>query len=336
MISSRQISIILGLPLLALLWVLFGWNQWNGDREAYELYYTRESLSDWGVEIGYGALNLLGNNLGLSYQAFQISIAAVTLTLLYRYLVTVSRGPLVSLVVYAVCFFALDYVLVRNFLAFVILLQGFIILFKGGFSSKFRYLVVVIVATMVHQSSLVFLVFTAVPKRRVIGVGLLSAALLLFFGFYFLVRGYLPLPESISAHFSYYVVSWKSVLFNTVVHLLSVMLMVMVVWVERKSIFSLVAETYRERELVFILNVNFFSLFFVVLYFEAEIFIRLLRTIIFFNLLHCLNSLFINRKTYLFIVLYIVLSSFYLIFGFLWSTAELSVFPLFRDNILLG
>lgn len=39
-------------------WVLYGGNVWNGDREAYELYYARDGISPWGVEILYGYINI--------------------------------------------------------------------------------------------------------------------------------------------------------------------------------------------------------------------------------------------------------------------------------------
>ncbi|MDR2306760.1 MAG: EpsG family protein [Paucimonas sp.] len=334
-LTRHRLSIALTLPLLGVMWLLFGWNAWNGDRDGYELYYTRE-ISEWGVEVGYGYLNVLGNQLGLGFQAFQIAFAALTLGLLWRYLLVQTRAPFLSLLMYALCFFALDYVLLRNFLAFVIILQALVCLFRGGLGGRFMYVLLILLATTVHQSSFVYLALVIVPLQRAYNIWRFLFCLLAFYTVYVLGRNYLPLPASVSAHFDYYSVSLKSSLFSVCVHALSVLLMGLVVVCERRDILRLRAATLREREMVFVLNINLLSLFFAVLYFESEIFIRLLRTLVFINMLYCVNALVLVRRTYFFIFAYLLLFSAFLFLYFIWPTAELSLQPLFFRNLILG
>ena len=335
-LTRYRLSVACTLPLLGVMWLLFGWNAWNGDRDGYELYYYTRELSQWGVEVGYGYLNVLGNQLGLSFQAFQIALAALTLLLLWRYLLVQARAPFLSLLMYALCFFALDYVLLRNSLAFTIILQAMLCLFRGGFGGRLMYVLLILLATTVHQSSFFYLALVIVPLQRAYSISRFLLCLFAFYVVYVLGRNYLPLPASVSAHFDYYAVSLKSSLFSMGVHALSVLLMGMIMACERRDIFRLRAATLREREMVFILNINLLSLFFGVLYFESEIFIRLLRTLVFINMLYCVNALVLVRRTYFFILTYLLLFSAFLFLYFIWPTAELSLQPLLFRNLILG
>lgn len=336
MYSRKQLSTFFALFVLGALWVLYGWNFWNGDREGYEAYYLRDSLAGWGGEIGYGYLNLWANQAGLSYQEFQVFVALGTLLLLFRYMVKMTLSPFTALIVYAICFFALDYVLVRNFLAFAVLLQAFIILFEDRSFSRIKYVALVLLATSIHQSSFVFLVYVIMPTRRVVPLGRFFILLFGFFATYVILRASVPLPESMAAHFDYYGTVLKSSLANVAVHVGSVIAMLLVVMFERKSVFRIFSDAERDRVLFFIVNVNLFSLFFLILYFESEIFVRLLRIIMFFNIMHCISSLFLRRKTYFFLLSYIFVFGGYLVLFFLVPTAKLSVVPLFRNNLLLN
>lgn len=337
MSRSKLLSIVLALPVLLVMWILYGWNYWNGDRAVYELYYsTRDTLASWGGEVGYGSLNLLASQSGLSFQGFQILISLVTLYLIFRYMVKRTVSPLASLVLYSVCFFSLDFVLMRNFLSFAILLQGMVTLFETKPYCKAKYALFVLLAATVHQSSLIFMVFMFMPLNRVVPLGRFLFVYLMFVFCYVLIRFGMPLPASVAAHFSYYSTTLKSSFANVFAHVASVVLMAFVVLAEKKSLYRLECSSGREKELVFILNLNIFSLFFVVLYFESEIFIRLFRTVLFFNMLHCLNSLFLPRRTYSFLVFYILIFSGYLIFFFLFPVVQFSLVPLLNNNLLLN
>ena len=334
---SRYLSIILSVPVFLLMWVLYGWNTWNGDREGYELYYnTRVTLASWGKEVGYGYLNILANQSGISFGHFQIALSLVTLLFVYRYVLKKAVAPVASMLAYFVCFFALDLVLMRNFLAFAICLQAILFLYEGGWRGRVVYVLLIMLATSIHQSSLIYMVFVVMPLGRALPL----MRFLLFFctciATYVMVRYFVPLPDAIAAHFSYYATSLKSSLFNSIVHVFSVLFLVLVVVGERKHLLRSAAMDERGKELTFIYNLNLLSLLFIPLYFESEIFIRLLRFVLFFNVLHCVNALFVWRKTHFLIVSYLSFLALYLVIFFLVPVAEYSVIPLFKNNALLG
>lgn len=334
---SRYLSIALSFPVFLLMWGLYGWNTWNGDRDGYELYYnTRVTLASWGKEVGYGYLNILANRSGISFGYFQIALSLVTLLFLYRYVLKKTIAPVASLLAYFVCFFALDFVLMRNFLAFAICLQAMLYLCEGGWRGRLAYALLILLATSVHQSSLIYMVFVVMPLGRALPLARFMFFYCTCIGGYLLMRYFVPLPDAVAAHFSYYTTSLKSSVFNSAVHLFSVVFLVLVLVGERRSLLRCVAADERDRELLFIYNMNLLSLLFIPLYFESEIFIRLLRFVLFFNLLHCVNALFVWRKTHFLIIGYLLFLMLYLILFFLVPVAEYSVIPLFKNNALLG
>jgi hypothetical protein len=335
--KGKQLSVFLAFLMFLVLWALYGWNFWNGDRDGYELYYnTRDTLASWGGEVGYGYLNIVAREGGLSFQSFQILISLVTLLLIFRYVVKRTISPFVSIVMYAVCFFSLDFVLMRNFLAFAIFLQGMLILFEDKPYSRIKYGILIMLAATIHQSSLMYILFIVMPVSRVVPLGKFFLLFLSFIFAYILIRFSVPLPDAIALHFNYYNTSLKSSFANVCVHLASLVLMTFAVLAERKNLREIKCISSREKELAFVLNLNLFSLFFLVLYFESEIFVRLLRSVMFFNILHCVNSLFLLRRTYLFLTLYILIFSVYLVLFFVVPVASFSIIPLFNSNLLLN
>ncbi|VVP78225.1 hypothetical protein PS914_01944 [Pseudomonas fluorescens] len=337
MSRSKLLSIVLAFPVFLVMWILYGWNYWNGDRSVYESYYTaRDTLASWGGEVGYGSLNVIASQSGLSFQSFQILISLLTLYLVFRYVIKRAVSPLASLILYLVCFFSLDFVLMRNFLSFAIILQGVVTLFEAKPYCKIKYALIVLFATTVHQSSLFFMVFLFMPLNRVVPLRSFCFVYLMFVFSYVLIRLNVPLPVSVATHFSYYNTTLKSSFANVIAHVISMVLMTFVVLAERKSLRRVECTSGRDKELAFILNLNLFSLFFLVLYFESEIFIRLFRTVLFFNVLHCVNALFLPRRTYSFLICYILIFSSYLMFFFLFPVAQFSLFPLLKNNLLLN
>lgn len=337
MYKKRSLSIFLALLVFLIMWGLYGWNSWNGDRDAYELYYhTRDTYASWGGEVGYGYLNILASQSGLSFQSFQILISLVTLFLVFRYIVKRTVSPFLSILIYMVCFFSLDFVLMRNFLAFAIFLQAMIVLFEGHKYCRVKYALLIVLATAMHQSSLMFMVFIFMPLDRVVPLGRFFLCYLTFIACYVIARYVVPLPDSVASHFNFYNTTWKSILANVLTHLVSFVLFVLAVMGERKSLSRVDCSAGRDKELAFILNLNIFSLFFLVLYFESEIFIRLLRVIIFFNILHCANSLFIKRRSYLFLLSYVVVFGGYLVLFFLVPVAQGTYIAMWKNNLFLN
>ena len=290
-ITRRHISFFSSLLLLLLIWLLYGWNSWNGDRDAYEFKYESNLLLIWGTEVGYGYLNTLGKQLGLAYQDFQIFIATITLLLIWRYINAQGKSPFLLLLIYALCFFPLDYVLMRNSLAFAIVLQALLFLSQGDKKGRMIYGVLILLASTIHQSSLIYLPLIFISLDRVYRPWRFLCFLLIFYSILLVGRNYFQTPNVVSDHLEYYSASFGNGAILSLLHITSFILVTMTVCNENKRIFSLKAENVNSRRLVFIINFNLISLIFLVLYFESGIFVRLLRIVIFINMCYCINSI---------------------------------------------
>ncbi len=336
MLVNRLISCSIACVLLLVMWVMYGWNSWNGDRDAYEMYFSRELLFSWGLEIGYGYLNLLAKDFNLDYQAFQILLSFFTLLLFCRYLLKTSVSPVFSLLVFGMVFFPIDYVLMRNFLSFVIILQGIIELLKGTFQGRLFFVLLVLLATTFHQSAIVFLIFYFVPVN-----GFFSLRKFFIF-FSVIVLIYIPfrtsvaLPSAIQSHFDMYAVTLQSAVYKIIVHVFFSLIAIFIARMHCLSIADNKYPNYLVKMSFFIFNMNLVSFFFVFLYFEAEIFIRVLRYVIFFNVFYCLNIVFFPKVNHLFVSAYVFLCVCFLFFYFIYPVMDLSLFPLFNRNIIFN
>ncbi len=333
--SKRQVlSTYLLFTLVLLAWLLYGANYWNGDRDAYELYYMRESLASWGVEFGYGYLNSLFRNAGFSYQIFNAFISIATLLLILRFIVKRTGSPVLAFLFYLFLFFPLDYVLMRQTFAFAIALQGFISLYEEGRHSKVKFIFFILLASTMHQSAIFFLVFYFLFSDRVINPYRFILAFIVFLIFYIFFRVTIPLPQSVQAHFDVYKVSLKSALVNTFIHLFSVGLILLFAKLKKNAHLDIPLGIRVKKELSFILNLNLISCVWVVLYFESEIFIRLLRSLIFLDLFYAVGAFRLFSRDALVYFIAILLWSTYLVLVFLWPTMDLTVLPLVEKNLL--
>ncbi|MBD1573266.1 EpsG family protein [Vibrio sp. S17_S38] len=308
--------------LFFFLWLLYGGNLWNGDREAYEVYFQRDALSYWGVEVGYGALNLIFNKLGASFQMFQVFISFITLFLTFRFISKVTCIFSTSLLVYFFFMFPLDYVLMRNTLAFSIVLNALVPLFNNDKKSFFW---LVVLATLFHQSACLFmiLIFTDgkndVKKYKVIFFMVLFAVFIKVL----LLSGFMPLR--IVEHLNYYGVSVKSLIFNILMQFISVFIFLRGFNREKKIFLG----NYWPR---FICNINIVSLILIPLYFYGDIFLRVFRLFVFIDLLMIVHFIMAKRILNLWMLLYLVLFSSYLFYYFIYLQVDLTLVPLFRDN----
>jgi|GEM_PF-2972016 len=336
--ASKKPLKFIAIPLLLVMICLYGWNSWNGDRDAYVLYYSWESIENWGREIGYGYINLWMNKFGFSYQNFQIIIAIITLFLLYRFFSKTAYSLGFSLLIYFIVFFSLDYVLVRSFLAFAIVLQGFLVLCRGDKYCKFKFALIVVFAASIHQSAILFLVFIFLDSIKIYSFARFLLLCIFFSLVYFVNKFFLSflLVFDVASHLNQYGYTFRGAVVTALIHLSSVLAIWILIGLEKRNLYSLRGVSFRDREIVFIFNLNLFSLFFIPLYFQSEIFVRLLRYLLFFNIFYCVNSIVLRVKILVFVLVYFFVFSGYLIFYFLYPTMDFTVFPLFNNNILLG
>ncbi|AVT48945.1 EpsG family protein [Shewanella baltica] len=303
--------------LFCLAWLLYGGNQWNGDRDAYELYYVRNSIYPWGIEILYGYLNIIFNNLGFSFQIFQVVISFFTLFFTAIYLKKVSRYAAISFLVYFSLMFPLDYVLMRTSLSYAIVLNALLLLFRGR---KGLYVFLIIIATLIHQSAIFFLIFIFANNN--IKKNNIPFYLFFSFGLAFVFQALMAkglVPTKLIEHFSYYKTNWITIFSCVFYHVLSVLLIRLDFYVK----------AIKCKYDFFILNLNIISLILIVAYFQSDIFVRSFRLIVFINLIYLIQYMFIWKKTTIFSVFYIAFYSFYLVEYYIYPVADDSFLPLF-------
>lgn len=163
--KKRQFGLFL-IPLL-LMWVLFSFNTDNVDYFTYnELYNVIPSLplsNNVGLEVGYVFLFRLGNSLGLDYQQFNFLIGSFSIFLLYKF---VNKYVINKTFVYFLYFifpFFLDVVQSRNTIAYLLVLNSIIFLYKKQY---IKYSLLVCFSSLFHISTLFFLIFLLINFKN--------------------------------------------------------------------------------------------------------------------------------------------------------------------------
>lgn len=322
--STVQFDFYIFFVLFFFAWALYGGNVWNGDRDAYELYYAREGISSWGIEVLYGYINILFFKAGVSFQSFQIVISFLTIVITSVYLRKTSVFLGASFLLYFLLMFPLDYVLMRTSLAYAIVLNAFVALSRG---ERFHYIILIAVATLIHQSALLFSVFLLANdgsktkntyKYIFYSISLTIVSLAL--------SNYNMFAAKIVEHFSYYQTTWKTILSSIFYHLF--------------SIFLILANFNRKGQIskydCFIRNINVVSLLLICLYFQADIFVRAFRLLVFVNIIYLVQDMLKHKRATIYSLLYIPFYSVYLIYYYIYPTLEYSLFPLIKANLFFN
>ncbi|HCC5837458.1 EpsG family protein [Citrobacter farmeri] len=322
--SIVQFDFYIFIILFVFAWALYGGNVWNGDREAYELYYARDGISSWGIEIIYGYINIFFYRANVSFQSFQIIVSFLTIVATSVYLRKTSVFLGVSFLLYFLLMFPLDYVLMRTSLAYAIVLNAFVALSRG---ERFNYVILIVTATLIHQSALLFLVFLLANDgskikytNRYIFYSILLTIVSLA------LSNYNMFAAKIVEHFSYYQTTWKTILSSIVYHLISIFLMV--------SNFNWKRQNNRYD--CFIRNLNVVSLLLFCLYFQADIFVRVFRLLVFINVIYLVQDMLKYKKATIYSLIYVPLYSLYLIYYYIYPTLEYSLFPLIKANMFFN
>lgn len=323
----QRVDIFLSIILFMMLWFFYGGNYWNGDREVYELYYQRNELSLWGTEIGYGLLNLIFNGLGLSFQFFQFFISLITILLMFNYIKKFSRWICISIFLYFLLMFSLDYVLMRVSLAYAIALNGLIFLSEN---KRIKYLFFVSIAILFHQSAVLFLAFIFTPSTK-LSIDFYKLAFISFLIIVFIEFAKLfgLVPSSVLAHLNYYSPTYKSIIFNISIHLLSILIFYTELH-HRESKADKIDPFF-----VFIFNLNVLSVLVFFSYFQADVFVRFFRLLCFINILYFIHSALVLKRISYFALIYILLYTSYLLLYFIFPVAEFALFPMYEFNIFI-
>jgi len=328
--ANNNLELVSAILAFSVLWVLFGWNYWNGDREAYELFYSIPNVAFSNIEIGWISLNIISKKLNLTFQEFQIIVSFFTLLLYFRFFYVLPRGAGLVALIYIFTFFPLDYVLIRNTLAFGIVLQAFVIILKKKNNGFLKSILCIVLATSIHQSSIffIFLPFLSTVKKNYF---LAIASVLVISIFIASKNLILSQLSALTIHIELYDSTLRSSFLFSIIHvsivaassiLLTRALKDKKITIYNKEIFC---------NLMF--NFNLLSLMAIPLYFEADIFVRFLRAILLINLAIYSVLIFYSRFFIKCLILIAFLSAF-MIFTFIVPQMHGTILPLIKFNLL--
>jgi len=167
-------------------WVLMGLNTYTPDYEEYEKCY----YSIWlypHYELGFQGLCILGNMYGLTFQEFRMIYAALFSLFTYIAIKRLTPYPNYVLALFLLWPFVPGVSGIRQTMANMIVACGIPCLFKDGKKQVVHYILWVLLAASIHQSSLFFLLFifarrTFGSKEKKVLILLIGAGLLLFAG----------------------------------------------------------------------------------------------------------------------------------------------------------
>lgn len=318
---QKTIHDALFLAFFLFLFILFGFNEWNGDRAAYEGLFDGSS---WiSAEPGYTFINNYFYEIGFTYDQFQIVVAFTCIYLIWRYAANNIKNRLLFAIFYGITLFPLDYVLIRNFLSFAMLIQGISLLNSNKKNRILFCTIFILIATTIHQSALFFLIFLFARKEKIDPYKFFLIAFT-YSALFFVVKNFIFSMMGVADHLLIYKQTPKAGIANIAIHTAAIL---PAMYISGKYPNASQGNN--------IYNMNMLSILFFPLYFESEIFIRLLRVIIFLNVCYFID-LPRTRSYALYSFLYIIIFSLFLFFYFNLPFFDDSVAPLFKNNKLIN
>lgn len=325
-------SKILFASLFVLMWVLFGWNYFNADYPMYKNMYSipTSELDFFSYEGGYKFLIFCCKSIGLNFHQFYVLVSALLLLLVFRFFYIFSCLPAFLTVCFFWFFFPLQFVLLRNFLAFSIILQGLIPVFRNENYSKIKYVFFVLLASTIHISSLFYLVFligfrTSEIKIKTISLWVLGVLLVLFLSHNY-IFSFLSLIHEEKTLF--YRTSLTLFLAYSFIQILNLFVINYFLKLDNR-----LGEEENARANTIVLNINILMLFLIPVYYEMAVFVRILLNFSIVNIVFITNKSFIADNKVFPKILFLAYLFFWF-FGFIYFVRETTIVPLFFKNLL--
>ena len=146
--------------ILVLMWIIYGLNTYSGDYVAYESVYR--NISYYGLthyEILFSALMFLFSKAGIPFICFRMFLATIYVILLDKIILRYSDYPALACALGLVFPFTYYVSVVRAGIAAMIMLYAVHWLYGNTRKNNVRFIIAIVIATLFHYSSIVFLVF---------------------------------------------------------------------------------------------------------------------------------------------------------------------------------
>lgn len=138
------------------LWIVVGWCYSNADTEVYRFRYTYDLIS---TEILFQKIIALSRKVALSFEEYRIILSGIFSLIIFYVIYKNSYNYNFALALYIVFPFCFNAVQLRQFTANAVILLALFILKKKEREGVFVYLLLTIIATLLHSSALFFAIF---------------------------------------------------------------------------------------------------------------------------------------------------------------------------------
>lgn len=325
------------------MWVLWGWNSWNGDYEAYSYMYHENSTFNGSLldyEAGYKLINYIFSSIGFDFQTFQIIIAFTVLYVIYKISSNLVKHIALFSAAYMLIFF-MEYVFIRNYIAHAIILYGIYLLFNAEDPRRrFKSFLMFAIATSIHVSSIVAFIFLLADKKgKVINLFyFLPFMLVCLFGSFFIFNS--PIASFLGDQVLLRVERYQTEGGVTNIFLGHIVVVFLIVY----YYFSILRTgnlTDNEKKIYsIVVNVNIISLLYLSIYYYIPYFSRAIRMLLTLDLIFLISTfkyqsinfkLKMQSRNLVFILIRVVV-------GLLFSKSSLylTYTPLMKNNLVWG
>lgn len=138
-------------------------NQWDLYNYAYK--YNTVMTDSSGREIGFQILMKFFNFLNLDFTTFRIIMLIIGLILILIHIKRITKDASFFVLIYMSYFAFLDGQQIRNFYALIILMCAFKYLFDDTRASTIKYIVLILLASSIHTSFLIYFVLLIAKSK---------------------------------------------------------------------------------------------------------------------------------------------------------------------------
>lgn len=155
------------------MWLLMAFTYGNADEAVYIARYTQPDVWEGQTELLYGLLIDVCNGLGFSFLQFKAIVTAIQMLLIASTVWKYSKQPNLVMLLYFLCPFMLNVAQMRHALASAVFIFGIRYLIEDYedkpkkfkiTNSDIKYIICILIATMIHTASLIWLVLLFAKK----------------------------------------------------------------------------------------------------------------------------------------------------------------------------
>ena len=154
--------------ILLYMWIFYSFNTFSGDYEVYRTFYEETEISYMFAhfEPGFAAIMAICRRFSLPFLGFKIVLGTVFIGLLYYVVSIYTKRRAMVLALFMIFPFMLYTSVLRAGISMMFVTMSFKYLSSRRNYSLLRFSICIIVATLFHYSSFLFLVFILLRRQR--------------------------------------------------------------------------------------------------------------------------------------------------------------------------